>query len=125
MPSSSSSTAVRPYANIEKRAVRAVDLYFKSNPTWKSPEETLAIRGLLARTLASVYRVKGRAPTVRGSSTKSEVVDGHVYLKDGTTNIEFFRLLGKALGREDPKRWAHGLFKAARPALYAAKVRSR
>lgn len=98
---------MEPYRNIDERAIKAVDSYFRTNPTWKSPEECLAIRQLLARSLASIYRVK----------STPQVTDGR-----DVSNIRFFKNLGKALGRKDARRWAHGIFKAARPSLYASKV---
>lgn len=118
---------MKPFSNIDRRALNATDLYFKSNPTWKSPEETLAIRGLLARSLASVYRVK-KAPMVV-SGTVAEVRPSRtgsgrpiIVTPAGTSNIKFFKLLAKALGKDKPRRFAHGLFQSTRPELYASKV---
>lgn len=105
--------AVKPYRNIARRAVKATDTYFSTNPTWKYPDETLAIRQLFARSLASIYRVKS-TPVLTSANAGS-----------GVSNIKFFKTLGKALGREDARRWAHGLYKAARPTLYASKVTAR
>lgn len=101
---------MEPFRNIDARAIKATDAYFKTNPTWKSPEECVAIRQLFARSLASIYRVDV-TPAINSSNGGREV-----------SNIRFFKNLGAALGKDKPRRWAHGLFKAARPTLYAEKV---
>lgn len=103
--------SVKAFRNIDKRAVKAADAYFGSNPTWCSPDETVAKRQLFARCLASIYRVK--------TTPDAEELGGA-----DVSNIKFFKNLGKALGRKDARRWAHGLFKAARPGLYESKVNS-